>query len=219
MQLGHAAIDYGRACSLLNLLATATGPGERMVQIPGWLQTELVATPEAESKLRLWSESTPPPWTNSDAGTILPNLYFYGDVEIAAHTADVLSQLPTPVAAYVRRATTFTGAGLSLHGHCGSRPDFGSRPWWIELSATNGVERLRDVVAHEVAHAWLLPEPAPGQTTATAFAWSTIVHLPIPDDLDLSPETLECVAQRRALSARRETEARALTRAWGFSDV
>lgn len=192
---------------------------EVMAGGPAWLRWELCATPAARAKLRDWLQRIPRPWQTPKPENVYTALSFVGDSAIHAAVARLLCELPPPVCDYAVARVTFIGAGVRTLGWCGARPDFGERPWCVVLSGVNdadGRDRLRDLAAHELAHAWLGDEPAADQVAAGAFFMETAHDIPLEE---LPGDRRELIIRHRAEYARHEALARALVRALGFRDA
>ncbi|HEX7126650.1 MAG TPA: hypothetical protein VF406_12915 [Thermodesulfobacteriota bacterium] len=198
------------------LFGDALSYRETMAGGPPWLCWPLVATPAARSKLTDWARRAPRPWATPDAATLLTRLAVTGDEEIAYGVAEVLSELPPPVIDYARTRVSFLAVGLRISGWCGARPDLADRPFVIVLGPADRTrDGIRRVIAHEVAHAWLLPEPPPSTVAAGALWMETVHGLPLGE----VPEAArEAVLARRQASAVHERQAEALVAAWGFPD-
>jgi hypothetical protein len=194
------------------------GPAARRDSLPAWLIPELVSTRPACEKLRGWLDRHTAPATPLTPGDVLARIQFCGDEVLAHLTARLLAErLPPPVCQYAIDRVTFLGVGFQKLGLCGPPLPSQGRPWLISLSAhrTDDPSDVDDLVAHEIAHAWLLEEPGAAVVSRTAFWHQTVLRLPMAD----VPADVEAqVRQQRRLSARDETEARRLTRAWGFKD-
>jgi hypothetical protein len=205
-------VEYGRACELLAWDKDVGRP------LPSWFCWPLVATIAAREKLRRFAKEVAEPWVTPDTGRLLTTLETTGDVFLPYTLAKLVAGLPPPVAAYVDGNVSFACIGLQTIGWCGP-PVVTKRPWQVFLSAATddgAVENFRALAAHEIAHAWLLPEPAPDVRAAGSFWHKTIHHTPIdqvPDD------AREAVMREREQYRQDELDVLALTRRWGFRDL
>ena len=188
---------------------------ERMSGGPEWCSWELVATATARERLRSWIVSTPRPWRSTadqEARNALWD-HFYGDEVARLVTARVISTLPPPVVAYLLSRVTFLAVGAGSRGWAGGliEPD-PDRPWLVVLSARGAIDKtLPLLVAHELAHCWLLGEPS--KPLRDSFEHYTIKQTSL---ADVKPEHQPKVVQVRRRYDRHEVEACALADCWGY---
>jgi hypothetical protein len=211
--LGYS--DYVRFCRALGLTPDDTlTPAARAASLPAWLTDEMIQTPAAAAKLRSWAQTTPrEAWSEaSDPAHVLVSLHAFGDPVMPHEISTVLCRLPAPVRAYVVARVTFVCVGRAFAGWCGPRFTCAT-PWLIVMSAREDPDAL---IAHEVAHSWLLLEPSPDARLMAAFTDWTIHDTPI---AHVPPEALAAVLRERDASARHEREVHTLVAAWGFPDV
>jgi hypothetical protein len=207
-------MDYRRLRSALGLeLDDDASPPERGTRLPAWMSVELIMTAAATDKLRTWARQTArSEWSEpGDPAALLVELRAYGDPVMLHELARALCRLPRPVADYCLRAVTFVCVGRSFAGWCGSWPE-NRTPWLIVLSAR---ERLENLIAHEVAHAWLMPEPAGQVFMMPAFVQQTIEATPL---VDMPCTAREAVLAARAESARDERQVDRLLQACGIAN-
>jgi hypothetical protein len=218
--------EYRRLCELLGLEPDERlySPVARAAALPDWIGGPLVATEPAREKLHAWATSTPQPWTSPTPADVLQRFAFAGDVVLAHVTARLIAErLPPPVAAYVSAHVSFIGLGLQIQGFASAHVDATDRPRLVVLSYPGvsgqddeaAMQDFEDVVAHEVSHCWLMPEPKPGVICASSFWMQTVHDLPM---ADVPPEDWAAVDAERARYKRHERLARGLTAAWGFRD-
>ena len=208
--------DYRRWCALLGQPPDETiSPADRSVSLPPWCQPELLQTSQAEDKLRAFASRR----NRLSAEDVLVDLHAYGDAAITRAIARVLAdRLPPPVTGYLMAASTWLSAGLTIGGFCGPPIPYGARPVQIVVTTSPGAapKRLDDLIAHEAAHAWLLPEPSAQAELWTAFKRETVHTVP----LRLVPaDAVNTVRAIRDVEDLDERQAKRLARAWGFDDL
>jgi hypothetical protein len=183
-----------------------------------WLRRPMTATPAARAKLLAWEARTPRPWPPApDPATVLTSLEFVGDRTMPHVLARLISELPPPVADYAIARVAYIGVGMQCYAFCGPRVQMRDRPWLIVLGpGDQSRETLRRVMAHEIAHTWLLDEPEARDVAATAF-WHTAVFDEALRDEDPAAAKLR-VNQLRIDSMRDERQARELAACWGFEE-
>jgi hypothetical protein len=211
--------EYFVACEILGLDPVVDPyPAARNAHVPPWYSPPLVATTPARAKLSAWSAKTPrEAWSApGDPAAVLATVRAFGD-EVLAHTlARVIAGLPPPVCAYAVDRVTFFGVGLTMLGSASAPLPRDDRPWLVTYSHQDkgeGDDWTPDLMAHEVAHAFLLEEPTPGETVRSALWNATVMLSPmerIPGDV------AGTVKRLRQTSDRYERECVALTSAWGF---
>ena len=187
---------------------------ERMAGGPEWLAWELVATTTARERLRSWIVETPQPWRSMSDPEARNALWdqFFGDDLGRLVAARVISAMPPAVQAYVIARVTFLAVGARARGWAGGPINTGDRPWLVVLSARGEVDTtLPGLIAHEVAHCWLLGEPT--KPMCDSFESHTIKKTSL---ADVKPEHRPAVVQSRRRYDRGEAEAHALARCWGF---
>lgn len=215
---GIGRTDYVAFCRALGLTPDERlTPMQREDALPPWLTAALIGTAAARQKLSDWARMTPAPREDAlaDPAELLVQLRAVGDFHVLQVLAATLAHLPPPVRDYVARRCTFVLVGLSLGGWCGPQVDFGERPWCIVVSAALRTEdRLRDLCAHEIAHAWTLPEPEPGVPLCSSLKFETVYGASA-----IPGHVVEIVKWRRARYEEGERQAKTLTRTWGFADV
>lgn len=205
--------DYRRFCEALALeVDEALTPARRGAVIPPWMSRELCATPAAVAKLHAWAQLRPP---FVDRFELFERGLFIGDEAMAWQAAGVIAALPPPVTWYAlercRFYTVASRAGvLAFCAPSCSRP----RPWTIVLSDGNGDgATFAELVAHELAHAHLIEEPAPNVELLNSFETMTILGT----RLERVPGPARAqVRQLQSNDDRNERQARALAKAWGF---
>jgi len=214
--------DYRRYCAALGLEPDeGLSPAARASALPPLICDALIATPAAHRKLASWATGTRS--APSDAVDTLQRLRFFGDGALAQLTARMLvGSVPPPVAQYAVEKCTWVALGVQLLGFCSPRIPQGNRPFLIVVAATNisnakSALQFQDLIAHELSHAWLLDEPASDVRSVTAFQAETLMFSDLVPVADAA--VLELVNAGRRESARREAQAKALARAWGFNDV
>ena len=216
------ATDYRRYCALLGLTPDdSLTPRQRSAAIPQWMNLPLIASTAARNKLRAFVARTPQPWQTPDPAEVLTRLDFTGDTVMPHLLARLLVKLSPPVCAYAIERVQFVGAGIVTLGWCGA-PTRTTRPWQIVLSGTpddGGADRFSDLAGHEIAHCWLLPEPASDTRPAGAFWMQTVYELPLDRVQKLKPSALAAVQRSREEACDCERECLRLTRAWGLRDV
>jgi hypothetical protein len=212
---GFGASDYVAFCAAMCVSPDWTlSPLARAASMPSWLSPELIATPAAVRKLQAWIASTPQPWeVPADPDTVLLEQRAVGDMRVARALAQLLCRLPPPLRGYSLSKICWVTAGLHVAGWCGPRPDMRRpRVWMIVLSARGfSEEKLTGLIVHELSHAWLLPEPAPGAVLSSAFEMDTALDSP-----NVSLAALASVTAVRQVYQRNEVLADALTRRLGF---
>jgi hypothetical protein len=170
------------------------------------------------SKLTAWMQDpTTKPLANCPPlEQVYLDVNVIGDDYIHAQIARVLFRLPAPVRDYAMSRITFLCVGMSTLGFCGARPGVGDRPWVIVLSAAKKTQAsIQELIAHEIAHAWSLEEPAPNVVAAPAFWQRSIREPPRADD---SPAARAVIEKERAEAARDERLADRLVDCWGFNN-
>ncbi len=216
-----AKTDYDLRCELLGLEAVPCSPLERVKRLPAWLTRELISTTGAREKLHDWATRTPKPWdAPPDPAQVFVALHCYGDPTIPHLLARLLCELPPPVRDHALRSVTFLTVGCTYAGWCGPPPDYAERPWFIVVRAETGhpaelriVDGLRFLIAHEVAHSWLLDEHPPGTRLRDALWHQTIFDSPA---VCVPADALEAVMAERYEARRDERLCEALTRSWGL---
>ena len=187
---------------------------ERMAGGPDWCTWELCATSTARERLRSWVVSTPKPWRSMVDQQARNKLWdaFYGCEVMRLVTARVLASLPPPVQAYVSERVRFLGVGVQVRGWAGGPLPDADRPWLVVLSGHGEGDRtLPLVIAHELAHCWLLGEPS--TPICDSFEAHTIKRTPLGE---VEPKNQAKVERVRRRYDRREFEACALADCWGF---
>jgi hypothetical protein len=174
--------EFRHFADVLGLDGDDLSPVERGRLVPPWLTSELIMTAASREKLQSWAATHARSWTSPDPVEVLTRQTFVGDELLAHIVARLISEkLPPPVAHYLTERVTFVATGLRVLGFCAPHIQFRPRPWVIVLAYTPQPDdeaalcRFEDLVAHEAAHAWTLPEPASGQVAASAF-WMETVH-------------------------------------------
>jgi hypothetical protein len=208
---GMTVDDYQACCRALG-----RGPDD---WIPVWMSVEMIATDAARAKLTAWIARTPEPWMAPAPADVLSAFYFVGSVEMAQVVAAVIAILPPPVAEFVMHRVALVGVGVGIAGFCGPHVSRESRPFFVALSAcgvTGSLAYLQGLTAHELAHAWLKPEPPANMDCMGAVGWSAVIDS---DIARVPEESRSMVRASRSDYARDEQEARALVRAWGFHDI
>jgi hypothetical protein len=210
---GVGRSDYVRFCRTLGLEPDERlSPVARATHLPTWLSGALIATEAASHKLRAWARQTArAAWSEpGDPAAVLVALRAFGDPVMPHEIARALCRVPAPVRDYVLGAVTFVCVGRSFAGWCGAWPE-PSTPWLVVLSAR---DRLEGLVAHEIAHAWLMPEPAAGDRLRSAFAQHAIDVTPLAKVP--AAARVDVLAERAA--ACRSSRAAALLDAWGIQN-
>lgn len=171
---------------------------------PDWCSWELCATEPARDRLRAWVDETPEPWQAMSEAEIRVALWgnFYGDELVRLIAAKVISQLPMPVADYTLKNVAFLAVGASVRGWAGAPPALyaGRRPWLVVLGAWAAADTtLPQLIAHELAHCWLIREPA--EPLVDSFESYTLRETTVGD---VKPEHRPAVLQWRQRYKRRE---------------
>jgi len=214
--------DYERYCHLLGLEPVDCSPVERTRRVPAWMCPELIPTEPAREKLKAWAQRTPrDKWdAPADPATVLVSLVCIGDHVLAHVTARTLAErLPAPVVDYLLTRVVFVALGVTVKGFC-SAPLPAQEKFVVGLSAgaagdAGALDRFTNVVGHEAAHAWLMPQPDSDTVAATSF-WMNCVHdLPINK---VPAAALLAVNTERSGYARDEKLAKMLAHCWGFTD-
>jgi hypothetical protein len=144
--------DYAVWCSLLARAPDwSLQPIQREADLPDWCSTELIATEGARARLSRWVR----------AGEPIPELLdlcFVGDRATEGAVRSTLGRLPAPVQWYTVRTAAIVGLSPGA-GRCAFAP-----PWPLHtdeaarlLLVSAGPDAVCAVLAHEVAHLWLLP--------------------------------------------------------------
>jgi hypothetical protein len=186
-------------------------PTARREALPPWLTPAFVATEPARQKLAAWiAAGKPDAPTPADA---LVTQQHIGDELLAHAIARTLSALPAPLGHYAVGHCQFISVGASIRGFCAPHVSH-ERPWLIVLStAGQDVPLFEAVVAHEVAHAWLLEEPQPNVTCPSSFAQNVVMHAQtVPTDV------ADSINHERHRYARNERQCRELVEALGYRD-
>lgn len=181
---------------------------------PRWLSGELCATEPARERLRSWFERNPQPWPEPDTGKIYASLHFFGDKKMCEQFTNLLAYLPPPVIEYAIEKVTFVAVGLRLCGWCGARPSFGERRFFVVLGGYDDTAKQFNTMMHELAHTWLMPEPAEGQVAADVIQNDALINLPLEKVAEINPEARAEVVRCREASANNERQAGALTFEW-----
>jgi hypothetical protein len=205
----ETAVHYAHRLGVPLDAAAILSPARRRAALPPWLVPELVATDAARVKLDAWFDRGMP--DAPAAEELLGSETFIGD-EIANHSAArTIAAMPPPIACYVAAQCRVLVLGAQMLGFC-SAPIQTDRPWLLAIVARDSVELFESIVVHEAAHAWLLPEPAPGTRAPSAFESATLRTVVAPPDL------VETLAMMRRAHARNEAQCRDLVRALGYRD-
>jgi hypothetical protein len=191
-------------------------PIERQQALPAWLTFELLLG-EGRRKLSDWAARTPAPWATLTPVGVLTTFACYGDFALANVAARVLAErIPPPVTAYIIERVAITVAGAQLWGWCGPPKQEPTRPLRIlAVHNTSNLDLFEAVLAEEIAHAWQMKEPTPGQKLATAFWYSTVEDTPIGS---VPEQSMEAVVAWRGRGTKLEDIAQRLIRSWGFTD-
>lgn len=174
---------------------------------PPWFMSALVATTDAQARLRRWAAQG-----GFDQGLMFPDdiarrLRFAGDEEIRVRVIAVLGDVAPPVRDHLLETTLVVGVGQSSCGWVAKAPEPGPRLRIMALCGVRDDGQARAVIAHEIAHTWLLPDPpaAAGDdvdrdrpnTMTLAAEWGQLDHL-------------------ERICVRDERLAAQLAHAWGF---
>lgn len=207
--------DYRRWCEALGRTPDESlTPATRRASLPAWMSDALIATTPAIARLQAWARDPPPV---PDGAELLLRLRIVGDDAMAVRVAAVLrDHVPPPVVDFAQRQVTFLCVSHDdgVRGFC-----IAPIPWrHTRLIALAKVQDglFDELIAHELAHAWSDPDPAPGEPVPRAVASETIRLVPI-DDVPLNVRAT-VMAMRRD-SQREEAHVRRLVRAWGFAGI
>jgi hypothetical protein len=195
---------------------------ERTIAHTDWLRDPLLATPAACAKAAAYFRRTPAPWTGPDVEHVLTSLVFHGDRALHHVVSRLIAELPPAVSDYLIRRVAFLGVGYEVGGWCGpvrmDRVD--TMAFLVVLSAGSNRTRaqIRAIAIHEIAHAWLMPEPAADAVCGSSFWRDTLLDEPL-ERYGLADDVRQAVEERRAFNARDERQARELVSFLGFSDL
>ncbi len=179
--------------------------------LPTWAVPELVLTAPALERAK-----TPRPWPVRSEFDVFVSLNVVGDILFAELAARTLARrIPPPVVDYIIKRATVLTLGYPNLGFAGPQVRSEHRPWLITLLHRSDDE-FAAVLAHEVAHAWLLPEPTETMVCGNAFWHFTIFDTPIDS---VPADVRDVVMEHRFQSRDNEIAAVRLTRAWGFPDM
>jgi hypothetical protein len=182
---------------------------------PSWLTWELVATPSARIKLFDWIETAPAPWW--EAATMsrdeaLQWIDYAGDTLVLGALLDVLAAVPRPVAEHVTAACNIVGTGAQTWGMC-ALPSV-PRPWTVTVSPGPQGDLAHAVIAHELAHVWLLPRPGADQRRPSVV--EDLARASLRVEHCKTEAQVAGLRRFRSDGARDEAEADALAASWGF---
>ena len=218
-RLDWAAVAGVRAGREAWLAVADGGPAGRARAAPEWLVPELVSTPPAADKLKCWLRQSPAWPARRDPAAVLTQQRLFGDEALSHLVARCLAErIPAPVCDYVVEHATIVAVGVQTIGFCSPPIARAGRPWQIFLSsfAEEDPHRFLGLVAHEVAHPFLLDEPGEDEWLETTAFWTeTVERMPIEN---VPPEARPACQALRQRMSQYETECRQLTRAWGFED-
>jgi hypothetical protein len=208
---GLAPSTYVRLCALLGLEPRDVPPTERPKHLPSWLIPALVATEGACVRLRRW-------WTAGQPDADPEHITFAGDEEIRRAAVHVLTRVPACVRYHAVSSTLIVGVGRSSVGWQQTAPQLPSpadEPLGVVCVSGHAVDdvNLHAIVAHELAHQWLISPGtarAPQQTAEEQQARA--YHVTLACQLDRLQELY-------AGPMRAEREACALAAAWGFKGL
>jgi hypothetical protein len=145
---------------------------------------------------------------------VFTTIVFHGDNLLHHLVTRLVCDLPAPVAWYTLERIAILAVGKTVLGWCGAPPYLAGRPFVVVLSAADGSrDQIRAMAAHELAHAWLMPEPAPGVMSPPAFWQDTVLFSKLED---VPAAARQAIADAQCENARQERLARALVRSWGF---
>jgi hypothetical protein len=188
---------------------------------PGWLCPALAATVAARDRLASWCAGGGLQRVAPSEAEIERAVQFVGDEEVLPLVSRVLARVPPPVRDHSLTNAWIVGVGRSTHGYVALAPPqrLAERDEPLKLVVL-AVAGLRDddacsLIAHELAHHWLLRWSAPASATVTTVAEAREHHdrlLTFARDWDVLPQVLAPIE-------RDEREAAELCRVWGFEGI
>lgn len=191
----------------------------RLLGGPEWLCHQLVATLDAREKLRAWIDDGAP---QADVHELLCRVRAHGELEMTFHIIEVLLAIPPCVARYVCQSVVFLTVGDKTLGWCGPAPVVHAEQFLIALSYPKTTARLRNVIAHEVAHAWLFPTPTGAKPLLSAVeehAFMTAVRGSLCSDSADTSQPSKALQTIARAEIKNERQARSLVEAWGFEHL
>jgi hypothetical protein len=199
--------EYRDFCGLLGLQPREDlTPAARAKELPAWICRELVATEAARDRLRGWVEAGSHSPTADD---VVRRTRFLGDFGIRQVVLETLHKRVAPPAAYfLLERAFFVGIGFSAEGMTAmcSAPPGPSMAAVLICGASRDPRQIRNVVLHELAHAWLLPDGSDPVEAVSSISAATILGAAS------DPEWMARLRRNLELS---ERQADALARAWG----